>query len=140
MDVLVNQQLTWPNALVQIADSIRTPSTCPTSLMASMPVASYVSHSSLVPFPDAELQLQEDQFGLRESDQGGDLCPPGVQILCQWREHAFPEGKHQGSTFISVHNKDPKYVAYMKGHTNLTLPWASFSKAMAQPTEVLSCL
>ena len=71
------------------------------------------------PLPDAELGLAVDPaLCLREPDSGADLPPSRC-------DHSFVNGaikssrkrKHQGATFISVYNKDPKYTAYMKGHS-----------------------
>jgi hypothetical protein len=64
-----------------------------------------------------------------------------VTTLRQWGEQIFPEGKHQGASFIQVYNRDVKYTTYMKSHSHLTSPWAmsfqNFVKAMAMPPENL---
>ena len=111
--------------------------------MASKPVTPYVASTSLVPFPDMELQLKVDPSLAFESPvQEPIVRPPGIQTMRQWGEQVFPEGKHQGSKCLTVYNKDLKYVTYMKSHSNLTSPWAksfqNFCKMMAQPTSSTS--
>jgi hypothetical protein len=90
------------------------------------------------PMPDAELRLQVDPALAFESPvQEVIHRPPGVTTLRQWGEQIFPEGKHQGASFIQVYNRDVKYTTYMKSHSHLTSPWAmsfqNFAKAMAMP-------
>eukprot|EP00435_Cladocopium_sp_Y103_P065490 s837_g27.t1 len=120
--VLANQQLTWPNipnpkAIVRFIIDL------PVNLMASVPTVSYVTKSGKVPLPDAELTLSVDPSLAYENPvQEVIHRPPGVVTLRQWGNQVFPEGKHMGATFIAVYNKDPKYMAYMKGHSHLTSP------------------
>ena len=137
MNVLMTQQLTWPNnsnpKVIQVL--LEPPFLL---LMASVPTLNYVSKHNPVPMPDAELGLAVDPALAFESPiQEPIYRPPGVTTLRQWGNQVFPEGKHQGATFISVYNKDPKYTAYMKGHSNLTSPWAksfqNFIKAVSMP-------
>ena len=50
--------------------------------------------------------------------------PQGVKTMEEWGSQIFPEGKHSGETFKTVHDQDPKYRSFMMNHPNLTNPWA----------------